>query len=70
VDVEVEGRLHVIPGSPPTGYGTATGCPFAPRCSRVMQRCHDEDPPLERVPDGVASHEAACFADVRTGSAP
>jgi oligopeptide/dipeptide ABC transporter ATP-binding protein len=74
LDSEVEGQLHAIPGSPPTGYGAAEGCPFAPRCRWVMQRCRDEDPLLEPVPDGVPSHQAACFADLRTnartGSAP
>jgi oligopeptide transport system ATP-binding protein len=70
VDGPIEDRLRAIPGSPPTGYGTAAGCAFAPRCSHVMQRCRDEDPPLEPVPDGALSHETACFADVRTGSTP
>jgi oligopeptide/dipeptide ABC transporter ATP-binding protein len=70
VDQTSEGRLRAIPGSPPTGYGTAQGCPFAPRCGWVMQRCREEDPPLQPVPGGAPVHEAACFADVRTGSAP
>jgi oligopeptide/dipeptide ABC transporter ATP-binding protein len=70
VDAAVEGRLHAIPGSPPTGYGTAAGCPFAPRCSRVMPRCREEDPQLSPVPAGPPAHEAACFADLRTGRAP
>ena len=70
VDTAVEGRLHAIPGSPPTGYGTAAGCPFAPRCSRVMQRCREEDPLLAPVPGGTPAHEAACFADLRTDPAP
>jgi len=70
VDVTTEGRLRAIPGSPPTGYGMTAGCPFAPRCRWVMQRCGEEDPPRAPVPGGGPAHEAACFADVRTGSVP
>ncbi len=34
------------------------GCPFAPRCPQVMDRCHRETPPLVSVePD----HKSACF---------
>ena len=33
VNAPIERRLRAIPGSPPTGYQAAAGCPFAPRCS-------------------------------------
>jgi peptide/nickel transport system ATP-binding protein len=66
VDSAVERRLRAIPGSPPTGYGAVSGCPFAPRCVHAIERCREEDPPLEPVSEGADSHEAACFVDVRT----
>jgi oligopeptide/dipeptide ABC transporter ATP-binding protein len=70
VDAAAEGRMRAIPGSPPTGYGAGAGCPFAPRCGHVMPRCREQDPPLEPVPGGAPSHQAACFADVRTERSP
>jgi oligopeptide/dipeptide ABC transporter ATP-binding protein len=69
VDSPLQERLPAIPGTPPTGYGTASGCPFAPRCGWVMERCRQEDPPLERVRGGESAHQAACFADLRAGLA-
>jgi oligopeptide/dipeptide ABC transporter ATP-binding protein len=54
-------RLEAIPGSVPTLLDREPGCPFAPRCPRVVGPCRREDPPLERVgPD----HWAACFNQV------
>ncbi len=38
-------RLEAIPGQPPDlGAGLHAGCPFAPRCPQVMDRCRAEDP--------------------------
>ena len=65
VNAPIERRLRAIPGSPPTGYQAAAGCPFAPRCSFAIERCLVEDPALEQVPDGDDSHHAACHVDVR-----
>ncbi len=71
VDAAIEGRLHAIPGSPPTGYRYCRRMSFRPALQPgAMQRCREEDPPLEPVPGGTPAHEAACFVDVRTGSAP
>jgi oligopeptide/dipeptide ABC transporter ATP-binding protein len=39
-------RLEAVPGQPPDlGAGQVAGCPFAARCSCVMERCRTEDPP-------------------------
>jgi oligopeptide transport system ATP-binding protein len=59
-------RPAAIPGSPPTGYGEVAGCPFSPRCVWARSACRDEYPPLKRVAEASASHEAACLVDVRT----
>jgi peptide/nickel transport system ATP-binding protein len=54
-------QLRPIPGSPPSLLNLPPGCPFAPRCSIVVQRCLAEEPELAGVgPD----HLAACH---RTG---
>ncbi|GAA4850209.1 ABC transporter ATP-binding protein [Kitasatospora terrestris] len=49
------GPLVPIPGSPPAP-GTVTGCPFAPRCPLVEDRCRTAEPPLA----GADGHLAAC----------
>jgi len=50
--------LMPIPGSPPDLSEEIRGCAFAARCSRVVDRCRTEPPPLRSV--GVG-HAAACF---------
>ena len=53
-------RLHPIPGQPPSLLSPPPGCPFAPRCPYVMDRCRTEDPPL--IPAGSeAGHISACW---------
>ncbi len=42
-------RLNVIKGLPPALTNIPPGCPFAPRCAVVQQRCHEERPPLYEV---------------------
>jgi oligopeptide transport system ATP-binding protein len=57
-------RLKTIPGLPPDLLEIPLGCPFAPRCQYVLERCRHENPRLEPVgPD----HEIACCVDVGTG---
>ena len=49
--------LRPIPGSPPSLLNPPPGCPFAPRCAIVIERCVQEEPLLAPVgPD----HLAAC----------
>ena len=38
-------RLEAISGQPPDLGGGFVGCPFAPRCPKVMERCGTDDPP-------------------------
>jgi oligopeptide transport system ATP-binding protein len=53
--------LTPIPGIPPDMLHPPQGCPFAPRCPRVLERCVHEMPPLEVV-QGSSTHLAACWA--------
>jgi oligopeptide transport system ATP-binding protein len=64
VDAHERARLISIEGAPPDLVDLPAGCPFAPRCKFVIDRCHHENPPL--MPVGPA-HEAACWVDVTTG---
>ena len=48
LDEETE-RLSVIPGQVPDAARLPQGCPFAPRCAYVMERCTDQDPPTTQV---------------------
>jgi oligopeptide transport system ATP-binding protein len=51
-------RLAAIPGHPPDPSQPTVGCPFAPRCAYVADRCHQELPPLVlKAPD----HSSACW---------
>jgi len=38
--------LRTIPGDPPNMLNLPRGCPFAPRCSQVMDRCVSTQPQL------------------------
>jgi oligopeptide/dipeptide ABC transporter ATP-binding protein len=63
-DQRREKKLRAIPGSPPNLLMKPRGCPFAPRCDSVLDRCWSEQPPLEPV---ALHHKAACWVDVTTG---
>ena len=54
-DVE---RLFSIEGQPPPLHNLPPGCPFAPRCQYVMDRCREEYPPPTQVDEG---HTADCW---------
>ena len=58
-------RLKSIPGAPPSLLVEPRGCPFAPRCEFVLERCWTENPALSAVGPG---HRIACWVDVRTGA--
>ncbi|MCA9944688.1 MAG: ABC transporter ATP-binding protein [Anaerolineales bacterium] len=64
VDQRREKRLKSIPGAPPNLLIAPRGCPFAPRCDYVIDRCRQELPPLAPV---AAGHKAACWVDIETG---
>ncbi len=64
VDQAHHERLKSIPGAPPNLVVEPHGCPFAPRCEVVCERCRLENPPLLPV---APNHKIACWVDVRTG---
>ena len=53
-----EERLIPIEGSPPDLLQTPQGCPFAPRCRFVIDRCQEENPPMVTV---APDHTSACW---------
>ena len=53
--------LTPIPGNPPNMLAPPRGCPFAPRCSYVLERCVQEMPSLEPVSEST-THFSACWA--------
>jgi len=64
LDAKEHRRLLSIDGIPPVLYETPTSCPFAPRCAFAVERCRNENPPLELV---APNHRIACWVDVNTG---
>jgi oligopeptide/dipeptide ABC transporter ATP-binding protein len=54
-------RLTTIPGMVPAPGKRGTGCSFADRCARSIDRCRAERPPLAAASDG---HLAACWNPV------
>jgi oligopeptide transport system ATP-binding protein len=60
---EIRERLYSMRGLPPDLIDLKPGCPFAPRCDYVIDRCWEETPPLEPVAIG---HEIACWVDVKS----
>jgi oligopeptide transport system ATP-binding protein len=64
VDMSRSERLTSIPGLPPNLIGKPVGCPFAPRCRFVQDKCRVENPPLASI---APNHEIACWVDIRAG---
>jgi oligopeptide transport system ATP-binding protein len=64
LDMLREERLTSIDGMPPDLIALPEGCPFAARCSYVIDRCREEKPPLEPV---AVRHKVACWVDLSTG---
>lgn len=64
MDKRRETRLNSIPGSPPNMLVPPQGCPFAARCTFVLEKCQSSRPELTpRSP----SQKSACWVDVKTG---
>ncbi len=57
-------KLTAIPGAPPDMVHLPTGCPFAPRCTYVQDKCREELPPLDPLSYG---HTLRCWVDVDSG---
>jgi oligopeptide/dipeptide ABC transporter ATP-binding protein len=53
-------RLRPIPGQPPSLLDPPPGCPFAPRCPYVMDRCTQEMPGLDPAGE-EPGHVSACW---------
>ena len=53
-----QNKLYSIPGEPPDLIGMIAGCPFADRCTYVVDRCRQQMPSLEQVEEG---HLVACW---------
>ncbi len=60
--LDQKGReLINIKGTPPNLYEIPTFCPFAPRCSYVMEKCWQENPALLEIGSG---RKTACWWDL------
>lgn len=49
----------ILQGEVPSPIGERSGCPFANRCPRVLERCRTEIPKLKAY--GSGNHQVACF---------
>jgi peptide/nickel transport system ATP-binding protein len=58
LDAPPHARLPTVPGRPPDLTRVIPGCPFAPRCRYVVERCRSEQPPLQGE---RADHRYACW---------
>lgn len=58
VDAKERKRLIPIEGLPPDLLKKPTQCPFAPRCRFAVEKCWQENPPLQPV---APNHFAACW---------
>ena len=56
--------LKSIRGAPPNLLVEPRGCPFAPRCEYVIEKCIQENPALHEI---RSSHKIACWVNVQTG---
>jgi oligopeptide/dipeptide ABC transporter ATP-binding protein len=55
-------ELVAMPGSPPSLVNQEPGCPFAPRCPKVMAVCRSKDPALvDRRESGESARSVACW---------
>jgi len=61
LDEQGRGELVPIQGQPPDLSREIPGCPFAPRCFNVQDRCRVEMPPLAQAPQAGDGHQIACW---------
>ncbi len=50
-------KIKGIPGTPPDLSKPINGCPFAPRCSKAFDKCHEIEPDLISIGQ---DHEVSC----------
>ncbi len=63
LDEKRKRKLFSMRGMPPDLINLQPGCPFAPRCDYVIDRCWEETPSLQPV---ALNHEVACWVDVKS----
>ncbi len=63
VDRRRDHRLNSIPGAPPNLLVEPKACPFAPRCTHVVEKCWLENPTLVPIAPG---HKMACWVDIKS----
>ncbi|MBE9523606.1 MAG: ABC transporter ATP-binding protein [Chloroflexi bacterium] len=64
VEGDIAEKLETIEGLPPDLLGLPQGCPFAPRCDFVKDKCRQENPLLVEF---SPNHNVACWVDIKTG---
>jgi len=64
MDMEERKELSSIDGMPPVLFAKPNYCPFAPRCTYAIERCRQENPPLETLEGG---HKVACWVKPQVG---
>jgi len=57
-DPKVKRERIILKGNVPSPLNPPSGCPFHPRCSKAIERCSKELPPLREVATG---HEVRCW---------
>jgi len=67
LDARASEKLLQIEGQPPDLRLQPAGCPFAPRCPYMIEKCVVDTPMLERVPGEPDGHTMSCWVDVREG---
>ncbi|MEA3337815.1 MAG: ABC transporter ATP-binding protein [Chloroflexota bacterium] len=65
LDADRPEKLESIDGLPPDLIDLPKGCPFYARCDYRLDRCRDDNPPLETVD---RNHKVACWVDVKRES--
>jgi oligopeptide/dipeptide ABC transporter ATP-binding protein len=61
------GERRVLRGDVPSPIAPPPGCAFHPRCSRAIERCHEERPELRRL---EPEHQVACHLAPFEGGSP
>ncbi len=61
LDLGRQKRLVPIDGLPPDLLEAPTSCPFAPRCAFAIDKCLEENPPLQEISPG---RKSACWVDI------
>ena len=58
LDQDYQEPLQAIEGTPPDLIDYPHGCPFAPRCPFVLEKCWQENPSLDSI---EPNHKVACW---------